>query len=108
MAKTDYMELSRRSMRKDFQKANFKRNGRAPRIPHPLNTKRILEIEQSCTYWPFRKHLVGKLVRLIGKGYCGGIWVEFIKEADRQQMNNAGGWPNEKKQYLLTGAKFDD
>ena len=108
MTKTDYLELSRRSMRKDFYKANFKRNGRVPRIPHPLNTKRILAINESCTYWPFRKYLVGKLVRLIGKGYCGGVWVEFVKDADRREMNKNAGWPEEKKEYLLMGAKFDD
>ena len=34
----DYNDLVRRSIRKDFAKANFKRNGRIPKTPHPKHT----------------------------------------------------------------------
>ena len=105
--KEDYNELVRRSIRKDFAKANFKRNGRAPRIPHPKNTKRVLAINAQCEYYRFRKYFVGRLVRIIDNA-VSGVWVEFVRENDRQNLNNVAGWTNGKRRYLLQGAKFDD
>ena len=46
----DYNELVRRSIRRDFAKANYKRNARAPKTPHPQNTKRVLAINEQCEY----------------------------------------------------------
>lgn len=104
----DYNELVRRSIRKDFAKANFKRNGRAPKTPHPKNTKRVLAINEQCEYYRFRKYFVGRLVRIVKPGYNGGYWVEFIRDADRECLNEAAGWSGNKRTYLLQGAKFDD
>lgn len=108
MSKTDYLELSRRSMRKDFARANFKRNGRVPRVPHPKNTKRVLELNETCQYWKYRRFFIGRLVRIIEPGLLGGVWVEFVRDGDRENLNNMAGWNGDKKRYLLQGAKFDD
>lgn len=104
----DYNELVRQSIRKDFAKANFKRNGRAPRIPHPKNTKRVLAINEQCAYYRFRKYFVGHLVRIVEAAIIGGVWVEFVNKDDRTKLNNAAGWTDDKRRYLLQGAKFDD
>lgn len=108
MKNCDYLEISRRSIRKDFAKANFKRNGRAPKTPHPKNTKRIVALNESCEYYKFRKFFVGKLIRIVDDASVGGIWVEFVRDADRVNLNNAAEWSNNKCKYLLYGAKFDD
>ena len=104
----DYNDLVRRSIRKDFAKANFKRNGRAPKIPHPKNTKRVLGINEQSEYFKYRKFFVGKLIRVLEDANAGGVWVEFVREADREALNNAAGWSSNKRKYLLYGAKFDD
>ena len=106
--KQDLNELVRRSIRKDFAKANFKRNGRAPRPPHPKNTKRIVAINEQCEYYRFRRFFVGRLVRIVEDCGTRGIWVEFVREGDRENLNNAAGWSEYKRTYLLHGAKFDD
>lgn len=103
----DYNELVRRSIRRDFAKANYKRNGRVPKTPHPKNTKRILAINEQCEYYRFRKYFVGRLVRIVDDA-ISGVWVEFIRDADRECLNAAAGWSGNKRKYLLQGAKFDD
>lgn len=105
--KQDYNELVRRSIRRDFAKANFKRNGRAPKTPHPQNTKRVLALNERCSYYRFRKYFIGKLVRVVDEG-ISGVWVEFVRDCDRENLNKAAGWSDCKRQYLLEGAKFDD
>lgn len=109
--KQDWNELVRRSVRKDFAMANFKRMGHAPKIPHPNNTKRVIEINQNCEYFKFRKFFIGRLVRIVQE--CGlhgerGTWVEFVRESDRKKLNEAAGWSDNKREYLLHHAKFDD
>ena len=106
MKNCDYLEISRRSIRKDFAKANFKRNGRAPKTPHPKNTKRVIAIHEQCEYYRLRKYFVGKLIRIIEAG-ISGVWVEFVRDDDRKNLNNAAGWSDNKRRYLLQGAKFD-
>lgn len=103
----DYNELVRRSIRKDFAKANFKRNGRAPKIPHPKGTKRIIALDPQSEYYRYRKFLIGKLVRMLQEGATGGIWVEFVNDSDKRNLNKAAGWSEEKNKYLLQGVKFD-
>lgn len=103
----DYNELVRRSIRKDFAKANFKRNARVPKTPHPKNTKRVLSVNEQCEYYRFRKYFVGRLVRIVD-GAISGVWVEFVRDADRESLNAAAGWSDNKRKYLLQGAKFDD
>lgn len=104
----DYNELVRRSIRRDFAKANFKRNGRAPKTPHPVNTKRVKAINVNCEYYPLRRYFIGRLVRIVEEGGPNGVWVEFVRDYDRERLNEAAGWYGTKKQYLLHGAKFDD
>ena len=104
----DYNELIRRSIRRDFAKANFKRNGRAPKTPHPKNTRRVLELNDTSGYREFRRYIVGRLVQIIERGYNGGFWVEFVRDSDRNALNTAAGWSNDKRRFLLDGVKFDD
>lgn len=104
----DYEDLVRRSIRKDFAKANFKRNGRAPKTPHPKHTRRVLELNDASAYKQFRRYIVGRLVRIIESGYNNGVWVEFVRDADRDALNAAAGWSKDKRRFLLDGVRFDD
>ena len=104
----DYTETVRRSMRKDFTNATFKRLAKAPKTPHPKDTKRVLELNPDCQYYKFRRFFEKRLVRLLRQSTVGGTWVEFVVDADRKQLNDAAGWSDMKREYLLQGAKFDD
>lgn len=106
--KQDWNEVVRTSIRKDFANANFKRQGKAPKTPHPKNTKRVLAINEQCEYYRFKKYLVGRLVRIIKNRDGGNVWIEFVNDEDRKALNNAAGWSDSKNQYLLYGPKFDD
>lgn len=101
----DLGALVRNSIRKDFARANFKRRGIAPKVPHPLNVKRVVSLNERCEYYRFRNFFTGKLVRILERG-LSGFWVEFLNIADRERLNQAAGWAN-KKRYLING-KFDD
>lgn len=103
----DLNEIVRRSIRKDFANANFKRYVSAPKTPHPIKTKRVLSINERCEYYKFKKHIVGRLVRIV-ENATSGVWVEFVNDEDRRSLNNAAGWSDKKCLYLLTGPKFDD
>ncbi len=100
-------ELVRKSIRKDFANANFKRNKRNPKTQQRKNTKRVVSISDSCEYFRYKRYFVGKLVRLVD--VClGGTWVEFVNDTNRLALNRAAGWSDNKRKYLLQGAKFDD
>lgn len=104
----DFNEIVRRSIRKDFAKANFKRNGRVPKTPHPKHTRRVVELNETSGYARLRRYVVGRLVRIVESGYNGGYWVEFVRDADRDALNAAAGWSKDKRRFLLDGVKFDD
>jgi hypothetical protein len=104
----NYDDLIRRSIRKDFAKANYKRQRREPKTPHSSNTRRVVELNDNSNYRQFRRYIVGRLVRIIESGYNGGYWVEFVRDADRNALNAAAGWSSGKTRYLLDGVKFDD
>lgn len=104
----DYNELVRRSIRKDFATANFKRNCRAPKTPHPKHTRRVIDLNDASAYKQFRRLIVGRLVRIIEPGYNCGYWVEFVRDSDREALNTAAGWSMDKRRFLLDGVKFDD
>jgi len=104
----DYTEAVRRSMRKDFANATFKRLTKAPKTPHPKDTKRVLSLNENCQYFKFRRFFEKRLVRLLRVSTVGGTWVEFVNDADRKQLNDAAGWSDMKREYLLQGAKFDE
>lgn len=99
--KTDYLEESRKSVRRDFE-----RNGRKPRAPHPKNTRRVEELGPGSSYWQYRRLIVGKLVRILRK-LESGCWVEFVNESDRLALNRAAGWTDDKRYYLLDSVRFD-
>lgn len=100
----NYNELVRWSIKRDFEGATFKRLQEQKKRDN--GERRIAKIEDSSFYAPFRRFLVGRLVRIIKSGYGGGYWVEFVFEQDREKLINAAGWSNEKRQFLLDGVKF--
>lgn len=102
----DYSELVRKSIKKDFAKANFKRNARTPKTRKP-KTKRVLELFETSAYYRFRKLIVGRLVRVIEQGTIGGYWVEFVNKTDQDELNRVAGW-TDKRLFLLDGVKFDN
>lgn len=101
----DYSEIVRRSIKRDFFKANFKRNARNPKTRKP-KIKRVIELFEGSEYYRYRKLIVGRLVRVIEQGIIGGYWVEFVNDSERDALNNAAGW-KDKKRFLLDGVKFD-
>lgn len=111
--KPDFAEVSRRSIRKDFQNASFRTQGRQPR-PRPqapsaeqeTNVKRVLALSETSTYAKYKRFFVGKLVRILRPAFSGGYYVEFVRDDDRKYLNANAGW-NDKREYLLDGAKFD-
>lgn len=102
---SNWSELVRRSIRNDFAKAHFKRN-REVKTPHPKDTKRVLEVGEKSSYLRFRRLIVGRLVRLVEQGSTG-YWVEFVNEVDRNRLNAAAGWSQNKTRYLFDNIKFD-
>lgn len=111
--KQDFAEVSRRSIRKDFQNASFRAQGRQPRPrpqeqrPEPeTNVKRVLALSDTSGYAKYKRFFVGKLVRILRPAFSGGYYVEFIRDDDRKYLNANAGW-NDKREYLLDGAKFD-
>lgn len=111
--KPDFAEVSRRSIRKDFQNASFRKQGRQPR-PRPqapsaeqeTNVKRVLALSETSTYAKYKRFFVGKLVRILRPAFSGGYYVEFVREGDRKYLNANARW-DDKREYLLDGAKFD-
>lgn len=111
--KPDFAEVSRRSIRKDFQNASFRTQGRQPR-PRPQeqrpepesNVKRVLALSDTSGYAKYKRFFVGKLVRILRPAFSGGYYVEFVRDDDRKYLNANAGW-NDKREYLLDGAKFD-
>lgn len=104
----NFEEIVRRSIRKDFENAHFKKLAKGSKTPHPANTKRVLSLNENCQYYKFRRFFEKHLVRLLRESIVGGTWVEFVNDVDRKQLNDAAGWSDLKREYLLQGAKFDD
>ena len=99
----DYFELVRRSIRKDFATANFKRK-QAPKMPA---VRRVKEMTDLSGYAPQRRYFIGRLVRVVDNAYNGGYMVEFVFEKDRKAMNTAAGYSDDKRVYLLDCVKFN-
>lgn len=100
----DYFELVRRSIRKDFATANFKRK----QAPTGKPIRRVKELTELSGYASMRRFFVGKLVRIMDSAYSGGYMVEFVFERDRKTMNAAAGYSDDKRLYLLDCVKFYD
>lgn len=110
--KPDFAEVSRRSIRRDFKNASFCTQGRQPRSRQQertapeSNVKRVLSLSETSAYAKYKRFFVGKLVRVLRPAISGGYYVEFIRDDDRKYLNANAGW-NDKREYLLDGAKFD-
>lgn len=99
----DYFELVRRSIRKDFDAANFKRK----QAPKGKPVRRVKELTELSGYASMRRFFIGKLVRIMDSAYSGGYMVEFVFERDRKAMNAAAGYSDDKRLYLLDCVKFN-
>ena len=95
-------------MRKDFQNAYYKKLTNAPKVAHPKDTRRIVELNLNSDYFKAKGLFVGKLVRIISETQTGGKWIEFVNEDDRKAVNAKFGWSDGKRQYLIYGVKFDE
>lgn len=118
--KTDFESISRRSIKRDFfperiyiQEKKMPQNGNLKKItitsPDEGETKRISTINQACMYAKYARFFVGKLVRLVLKKGVGDSttgYYEFVHDEDRKALNQAAGWSDNKKQYLLETPKF--
>lgn len=119
----DYGAISRRSIKKDFyseriyiEQRKTPENEKQPKItpqkpkePEEGESKRIASINPVCEYAKYARYFVGKLVRLINKKGVGDSttgWYEFIHDEDRKALNEAAGWSDNKKMYLLERPKF--
>lgn len=107
---TNYAEVSRRSIRKDFQNASFRTQGRQPRPQQgqaaESNVKRVLAISDTSGYAKYKRFFIGKMVRILRPAPSGGNYVEFVRESDAKFLNANAGWAN-KREYLLDGARYD-
>lgn len=109
----DYGLVSRLSIQRDFRNASFNRIT-GPQRPEPAqrpkresNVKRIISMDDHCDYKQYRRFFIGKLVRIVAPAQSGGKWVSFVHEQDKNALNSAAGWSENKCQYLLYGVKYD-
>lgn len=105
--KTDFREVSKNSMNRDFNR-NKRESETRKRDKRDDTVKRISEINPSSFYAKFSRYLVGKKVKIHYAHPDSGnkVMVSFIFEEDRQALNKAADWSNEKTEYLLDGVKF--
>ena len=104
----NYEELIRKSIRKDFKRANFRRNERTPRSAKQESVRRVSGLSDDSGYARFRRFIVGKLVRIVRPGWSPGEnWVSFIHEEDRKNLNRAAGYSDAKYEFLIDGIKLD-
>lgn len=107
---TNYAEVSRKSIKRDFKNASFQRQGHQPKPSQDRrpesNVKRVLSINDTSGYAKYKRFFIGKLVRIIRPAQCGGNYVEFVRDADARILNENAGWAN-KREYLLDGALYD-
>lgn len=111
--KQDFAEVSRRSIRKDFKNASFYKQGRQPRVRTQAsseqpesNVKRVLALSDTSGYARYKRFFIGKLVRILRPAISGGYYVEFVRDDDRKYLNANAGW-DDKREYLLDGARYD-
>ena len=118
--KVDYGSISRRSVRKYFyaeeihipkEKVTEKRN--LPKITMPEvpteRAYRIQAINPACQYAKYAKFFIGKLVKQVERtGMLDSTtgWYEFVFDDDRKALNEAAGWSDMKKRYLLERPKL--
>lgn len=121
--RTDFEAISRHSVQRDFyperiyldkKKSPEKRNSveiTTPKSSTPIEGRafRVTNINPSCEYAKYARFFVGRLVRLKHKTGVGDSttgWYEFLHEKDRAALNQAAGWSDNKKEYLLERPKL--
>lgn len=99
-----------RSVKKDFRKRKIysntnknEMNGKQAGI-----TGRISFIDKRCEYARFARFFVGRMVRLVEGITDRKGWYQFIHDEDRKALNEAAGWSDRKKLYLLENPKFKE
>lgn len=110
--KTDYGDIARNSVKKDFSKNKSFPEKNAPdkkqMIIPPMDGARIAELSENCEYAKFAKLIVNRKVKLISreseKSSTG--YYEFCYDSDRKALNSAAGWSDKKTKYLFTRPKF--
>lgn len=106
----DFGAISRASIKRDFQRVQrYPKEEKRPQIENPpeINAeRRVLFVGENSSYYKLRSFIVGKLVRLVQESSVGGWVCEFVHDDDRRAINNAAGWSDSKKQYLLDCVKF--
>lgn len=68
---------------------------------------RIISLPQSSSYKYLSRYIENRLMRLserTGIGTTG--WYEFVYEDDRIRLNDAAGWSDAKRRYLLENPKL--
>ena len=96
--KNDYAAESKNSIKKDLISARQERSADAA-------NKRIKEVRPTSSYYKYSRYIVGRLVRITGKGLCGNV-CEFVHDEDRQALNNAAGWSDKKREYIFDSVIF--
>lgn len=118
----DYEAISRRSIKRDFYPERIYLNQRKtpengnsrgiraqPDNGNEGNVYRIASVNMICEYAKYSRFFTGKLVRLIrskGIGDSTTGWYEFIHDEDRVAINQAAGWSDNKREYLLERPKL--
>lgn len=120
--RTDFEAISRRSIERDFyperiyldkKKTPEKQKSVEITMPKPAPAEgkafRITNINPVCEYAKYARFFVGRLVRLTRKTGVGDSttgWYEFLHDKDRAALNQAAGWSDNKKEYLLERPKL--
>lgn len=121
--KTDFEAISRRSIKRDFyseriyikgKKVHQNENIEKINVRKEVNVEegasmRVSNINPICEYAKYARYFVGKLIRLVNKKGTGDSttgWYEFVHDEDRVALNQAAGWSDNKKMYLLERPKF--
>lgn len=118
--KVGYEAISRRSIQRKFLpnricdqtkkvSENEKSNKINAKLPKEGDVNRICAINPVCMYAKFSRFFVGKLVVLVCKKGVGDSttgYYQFIHDDDRKALNDAAGWSDNKKQYLLERPKL--
>ncbi len=103
--KVDYREISRLSIKRDFEIMNKKSNADKN---SKNEEKRIFFIPDNSSYFKYRSFILGRLVKIVRPCSFGGYFFEFVFDRDRKALNSFAGWSDNKREYLIEGAKFND
>lgn len=68
--------------------------------------KRLVGLNETSCYWTHRRYVFRKSFRVVERTQFG-VEVEFVNEEDRKALNNAAGWSDNKRTYIIDGAKYE-